>query len=187
MSPRKSHSALLPNHHRRDSPPPSPPTQSRRRRSPVRYSGNRGTMQASMQSYPQDAPHQRNGRGSIVLPPGKNDLEILENLKQIIKNGQHEFYRAIPQPAALASLYLGTIPTGEPASNTMEDTRSTSVAQDDISKENISPVESTTRPPRLKGKESWESGSFRRSSLSKAEEQEALTNVCVSSFHVAFR
>lgn len=45
-----------------------------------------------------------------VLPPGKNDLEILENLKSVIKEGQHEFYRAVPQPAALASLYIGHIP-----------------------------------------------------------------------------
>lgn len=45
-----------------------------------------------------------------ILPPGKNDLEILENLKTIIKEGQHEFYRAVPQPAALASLYVGHIP-----------------------------------------------------------------------------
>lgn len=44
-----------------------------------------------------------------VLPPGKNDLEILENLKSIIKDGQHEFYRAVPQPAVLASLYMGHI------------------------------------------------------------------------------
>ncbi|KAF9497915.1 hypothetical protein BDN71DRAFT_510852 [Pleurotus eryngii] len=43
----------------------------------------------------------------MVLPPGENDLEILEKLKDIIKNGQHEFYRAVPQPRALASLYLG--------------------------------------------------------------------------------
>ncbi|KAG0707013.1 hypothetical protein DFH29DRAFT_897926 [Suillus ampliporus] len=43
----------------------------------------------------------------VMLPPGKNDLEVLENLKTAIKEGQHEFYRAIPQPAALASLYLG--------------------------------------------------------------------------------
>ncbi|KAH9949077.1 hypothetical protein B0H21DRAFT_730460 [Amylocystis lapponica] len=39
--------------------------------------------------------------------PGHNDLEVLENLKESIKNGQHEFFRAVPQPAALASLYLG--------------------------------------------------------------------------------
>lgn len=43
----------------------------------------------------------------MVLPPGEDDLEILEKLKEIIKNGQHEFYRAVPQPRALASLYLG--------------------------------------------------------------------------------
>ncbi|KIJ60076.1 hypothetical protein HYDPIDRAFT_43625 [Hydnomerulius pinastri MD-312] len=42
-----------------------------------------------------------------MLPPGKNDLEVLENLKTMIKEGQHEFYRAIPQPAALAALYMG--------------------------------------------------------------------------------
>lgn len=46
-----------------------------------------------------------------MLPPGKNDLEALESLKTMIKDGQHEFYRAYPQPAALASLYLGP-PTG---------------------------------------------------------------------------
>ncbi|KDQ27318.1 hypothetical protein PLEOSDRAFT_1083482 [Pleurotus ostreatus PC15] len=43
----------------------------------------------------------------MVLPPGEDDLEILEKLKDMIKNGQHEFYRAVPQPRALASLYLG--------------------------------------------------------------------------------
>ncbi|OBZ70819.1 hypothetical protein A0H81_09475 [Grifola frondosa] len=42
-----------------------------------------------------------------MLSPGQNDLEILENLKQAIKNGQHEFFRPVPQPAALASVYLG--------------------------------------------------------------------------------
>ena len=46
-----------------------------------------------------------------TLPPGKNDLDILQNLKQIIKDGQHPFFRAVPQPAALASIYMGTIPS----------------------------------------------------------------------------
>lgn len=40
-------------------------------------------------------------------PSGPNDLEILENLKEMIKNGQHEHYRAKPDPHALASIYLG--------------------------------------------------------------------------------
>ncbi|KAJ3507669.1 hypothetical protein NMY22_g16857 [Coprinellus aureogranulatus] len=177
MSPRKSHSSFdHDRHHRSRSPPPSSPTYSRRRRSPVRYSGNRVAMQAATQSYPNDAPQQRNGRRSIVLPPGKNDLEILENLKQIIKNGQHEFYRAIPQPEALASLYLGTIPTGEPATKMPEDAQGAAMVQDEPPKELDSPVEPETRPPRLKNKESWESGSFRRSSASRAEEQAAVTN-----------
>ncbi|KAA1475123.1 hypothetical protein DENSPDRAFT_909134 [Dentipellis sp. KUC8613] len=42
--------------------------------------------------------------------PGVSDLEVLENLKQAIKNNQHEIYRAIPQPEALRSLYKGVIP-----------------------------------------------------------------------------
>jgi len=45
--------------------------------------------------------------------PGKSDLEILNNLKSIIKDGQHEFYRAFPQPAALASIHTGHIPQGQ--------------------------------------------------------------------------
>ena len=53
--------------------------------------------------------HQPFYQHTSMLPPGKNDLEILENLKTIIKEGQHEFYRAVPQPAALASLYLGPL------------------------------------------------------------------------------
>jgi hypothetical protein len=37
----------------------------------------------------------------------QNDLELLENLKQTIKAGQHEFYRAEPNPTALARIYMG--------------------------------------------------------------------------------
>lgn len=42
-----------------------------------------------------------------VYPPGSNDLEILQNLKEQIKAGQHDFFRAVPQPQALAAIYLG--------------------------------------------------------------------------------
>ncbi|KAJ6460903.1 hypothetical protein C8R45DRAFT_755880, partial [Mycena sanguinolenta] len=49
--------------------------------------------QAQSHFYPPHQPH--------------NDLEVLENLKAIIKAGQHEFYRAVPQPQALAAIYLG--------------------------------------------------------------------------------
>lgn len=41
------------------------------------------------------------------LPPGQNDLEILERLKETIKAGQHELFQPVPRPAALASVYLG--------------------------------------------------------------------------------
>ncbi|KAL0581469.1 hypothetical protein V5O48_000623 [Marasmius crinis-equi] len=44
--------------------------------------------------------------------PGDNDLEKLENLKQIIKNGQHELFTTAPNPMALAQLYLGEIDSG---------------------------------------------------------------------------
>lgn len=48
------------------------------------------------------------------LPPGQADLEALERLKEIIKNNQHEIFRATPRPAALASLYRGTLPSVVP-------------------------------------------------------------------------
>lgn len=41
------------------------------------------------------------------LPPGQSDLEILERLKETIKNNQHELFAPIPRPTALASVYLG--------------------------------------------------------------------------------
>ncbi len=43
------------------------------------------------------------------LQPGKNDLEILQNLKQLIIENQHPFFRAVPQPVALARLYRGSL------------------------------------------------------------------------------
>jgi len=44
------------------------------------------------------------------LPPGQGDLEALERLKEIIKSNQHEIFRAVPRPAALANLYKGPLP-----------------------------------------------------------------------------
>lgn len=70
---------------------------------------NDGNMGHSSHSRP---PADPNGF-AVPLPPGKHDLEILEKLKEIIKSGQHEIYRAVPLPAALASHYLG--PSTRPA------------------------------------------------------------------------
>ncbi|KAF9792550.1 hypothetical protein BJ322DRAFT_1103042 [Thelephora terrestris] len=38
---------------------------------------------------------------------GQKDLDILEKLKESIINNQHEFFRSVPQPAALAKIYTG--------------------------------------------------------------------------------
>ena len=47
----------------------------------------------------------------------KNDLDILENLKTIIKEGQHEFYRAVwPLP-----LYMDHIPLEIPHPDQLQD------------------------------------------------------------------
>ncbi|CDO75274.1 hypothetical protein BN946_scf184497.g5 [Trametes cinnabarina] len=40
----------------------------------------------------------------------QSDLEILEKLKETIKKNQHDIFRPVPQPAALASVYLGPKP-----------------------------------------------------------------------------
>ncbi|TFK53744.1 hypothetical protein OE88DRAFT_1626159 [Heliocybe sulcata] len=52
--------------------------------------------------------YQQQQQQTMALPPGQNDLEILENLKDMIKNNQHEVFKPIPNPNALASIYLGT-------------------------------------------------------------------------------
>lgn len=44
------------------------------------------------------------------LPPGKADLQTLETLKAIIKDNQHQHFRPVPNPQALASIYAGPLP-----------------------------------------------------------------------------
>lgn len=51
----------------------------------------------------------------LSLPPGQRDLEALERLKETIKNNQHEIFRAVPRPAALARLYKGSLPSLTPS------------------------------------------------------------------------
>ncbi|KAF5328826.1 hypothetical protein D9619_011508 [Psilocybe cf. subviscida] len=52
-----------------------------------------------------------NPKDKPALPDGKDDLEILQNLKKLILDNQHPFYKAIPKPEYLAQLYKGQIPT----------------------------------------------------------------------------
>ncbi|KAF9478365.1 hypothetical protein BDN70DRAFT_764491, partial [Pholiota conissans] len=63
------------------------------------------------QPYYTSSPTSQHPPPASTLPPGKNDLEILQNLKKIIKDGQHPFFRAVPAPSTLASLYKGPIPS----------------------------------------------------------------------------
>ncbi|KAK0213345.1 hypothetical protein DFS33DRAFT_117866 [Desarmillaria ectypa] len=80
--------------------------------------------------------------------PGSNDLEILENLKQRIKAGQHEFYRAIPNPAALASIYKG------PSSSSLHPERAPDYLDSSSPSKTgpLSPPDASQRPR----KENWE-------------------------------
>lgn len=52
-------------------------------------------------------PQQNHTQVAAPLPTGKNDLEVLESLKNMIKSGQHDRFQPVPQPAALASIFLG--------------------------------------------------------------------------------
>ncbi|KAG6876494.1 hypothetical protein C0992_012782 [Termitomyces sp. T32_za158] len=104
------------------------------------------------QQQPQQQPQQQ----QVPQPPsipGKNDFERLENLKNIIKANQHANYRPIAQPAALAALYLGPLPTSqsEPNANTNGSSQAISTTASSPS----SPADNGRRPPRLQSKE-WE-------------------------------
>ncbi|KAG6899408.1 hypothetical protein C0995_006029 [Termitomyces sp. Mi166 len=89
--------------------------------------------------------------------PGKNDLERLQNLKNIIKANQHANYRPIAQPAALASLYLGPIPTSQAQleQNQFGNADASSQALSTTGSSPSSPADHGRRPPRLSSKE-WE-------------------------------
>jgi hypothetical protein len=98
------------------------------------------------------------------LPPGQGDLEALERLKEIIKSNQHEIFRATPRPAALASLYKGSLlsavpphpeqipnnpkekPTTAPSSPTFEKPSSSTFIRDAHSAHVVAAVQGATRP-----------------------------------------
>jgi len=80
------------------------------------FQGYAGTFNPRQQSYfppsqPQTMQQQSSQQYQPLppLPPGKNDLEILQDLKQLILDNQHPVFRAVPQPAALAKLYKGSL------------------------------------------------------------------------------
>ncbi|KAH9484773.1 hypothetical protein JR316_0001675 [Psilocybe cubensis] len=80
---------------------------------PQQHSQQQQQMFSPTQKY--NKPQQRvpvpDVRPKVPLPPGKNDLEILQNLKKMIIEGQHPLYKAVPAPMSLARLYKGIIPS----------------------------------------------------------------------------
>jgi len=68
---------------------------------------------SSTQSRTQQVPVPDGIRPKVPLPPGQNDLEILKNLKKLILDNQHPFYKAIPKPEALAKFYKGKAATSQ--------------------------------------------------------------------------
>lgn len=57
-------------------------------------------MHAANAHPPQFQPNQQ-----LQLPAGKDDVEILEKLKEKIKSGQHDRFQAKPQPDVLLGIY----------------------------------------------------------------------------------
>lgn len=155
---------------------------------PSSMHGN-GHHQQQPQAYyppPQQQP-------AIMLPAGKNDLEILEKLKEMIKNGQHEFYRAIPQPAALASLYLGpnaisqVLPHPEQIPDHHHLTNDKpQEAHPNTSSGPSSPIDMGRRPPRMQIKESWDSGARKPLALQTGNPTQNTNNVLSAPSFYAF-
>lgn len=139
-----------------------------------------GPMHGNMQGHPQQQqqqffnPHQHQQPQSQqpILPPGQSDLEVLEKLKEMIKSGQHEFYRAVPQPAALASIYLGPTATSQvphhpdqAPSDSHGGHGYTQSAFDGSASASTGPSSSADvgrRPPRIQNKEGWDASGARK-------------------------
>ena len=139
------------------------------------YSNFQGPIHGNVHPQ-QHQPHQQpfySQQQQPMLPPGQNDLEVLEKLKEMIKNGQHEFYRAVPQPTALASIYLGPnaasqaqvvhhpeqAPDFHPGTAPPESPLQANAAQ---GPRPSSPVDLGRRPPRIQSKEGWEPSGLKK-------------------------
>ncbi|KAG5641010.1 hypothetical protein DXG03_006384 [Asterophora parasitica] len=136
-------------------------------------------QQQQPQFYPQQQQQQTSSQ--LMLPPGANDLELLENLKEIIKAGQHNQFQHKPQPGALASLYLGHIPPVLAQAIHPEKAQYGNVT-DGSSQANAtasgpsSPVDLGRRPPRLQSKEIWDTSGQRKPVVDSTAGGPQLTN-----------
>ncbi|KAL1742193.1 hypothetical protein HDZ31DRAFT_43761 [Schizophyllum fasciatum] len=124
-----------------------------------------------MQMHPQlpmQQPQQQPQQAERI--PGKDDYELLKQVKDAILSGQHEHYKPIPQPVALADVYMGQLPadlgaqvqaaaargslparTAQPTTTPATAAPTTTTPTNGISQEHS---DDTTRPPpRLQNKE----------------------------------
>ncbi|KAI5889107.1 uncharacterized protein SCHCODRAFT_02633567 [Schizophyllum commune H4-8] len=102
--------------------------------------------------------------------PGKGDYELLKQVKDAILSGQHEHYKPLPKPAALADLYMGQLPADltarlqastnrssissqatEPLTPTTATSATTNMDTNGMSQDHID--EPSHPPPRLQNKE----------------------------------
>lgn len=83
--------------------------------------------------------------------PGQKDLETLEKLKESIINNQHEFFRSVPQPAALAKIYMGNTSISPVPPHPEQ----TPVVQNEPRKD--IPIDENQRRGRAPSIDSWES------------------------------
>ncbi|KAH0589650.1 hypothetical protein H2248_005380 [Termitomyces sp. 'cryptogamus'] len=137
------------------------------------------------QVFPQQAQQQPQQQQMPPAPsvPGKNDLERLENLKNIIKANQHASYRPIAQPAALAALYLGPIPT--PKAQSEQGTNGLSQAISGTGSSPSSPVDLGRRPPRLQSKE-WENPARGKPTITNGGQPTNNTNSPIQNYERRF-
>lgn len=79
------------------------------------YPGGFGAASSNMQPqqafYPSTQSQSLHAIQQQQDPPGQKDLALLQHIEKVIIENQHPFFRAVPQPAALAKLYKGPLPT----------------------------------------------------------------------------
>jgi hypothetical protein len=76
------------------------------------YNNNLAEQQQQQQQQEQEVQRQQGlyigqRQANTFGPSANHDLQLLEHLKESIKSGQHALFRPIPNPEALASIYLG--------------------------------------------------------------------------------
>jgi hypothetical protein len=139
----------------------------------VHHQQHQPQQQQQQQQQQPFYPPQQQPQQQLNLPLGQNDLEILEKLKEMIKNGQHEAYKAVPQPAALASIYLGPnsqaqVPYHPEQAPDFQHNVDDGPSQGNQPQNSVpsSPVDLGRRPPRIQSKDGWDPSGRKPSAVS---------------------